>query len=87
MPLISTFPTKKGEENLGPSCAESSRAQEIQVYIYPKAAASAGLGLCPQSTWTRSPAGQAGEMDHRAGTRWPELGCPLPLGHHLWPSQ
>lgn len=35
----------RGEENLGPSCAESFRAQKIQVYIYPKAATSAGSGL------------------------------------------
>lgn len=45
VPLISTFSTKKGQETLGPSCAESSRAQEDQVYIYRKANASAGVGL------------------------------------------
>lgn len=44
VPLISTFSTEKQQENLGPSCAESSRAQENQVYIYPKANASAGVG-------------------------------------------
>lgn len=42
---ISTFSTNRGEENLGPGGAESSRAQEIQVDIYPKAATSAGSGL------------------------------------------
>lgn len=41
---ISTFSTNR-EENLGPSYAESSGDQEIQVHIYRKAATAAGLWL------------------------------------------
>lgn len=69
VPPVSTFSTKKGEENLGPSCAESFRAQEIQVYIYLKAAASAGSSCTSslsQSTWTYSLAKQAGEVGPRS---------------------
>lgn len=59
---ISTFST--GGETLGPSYAESFRDQEIQVHIYPKAAASAGLWLYLPSLglfYLKAPAWEAGE--------------------------
>lgn len=99
---FSTFSTEKGVEDLGLSCAESSRAQEIQVYIYPKAAALSGLGCASslsQSTWTHSLARQAGEVgpwswNALAGAGpSPALGVSLAqsvtlwIGLHLSPSE